>query len=343
MPLLLRRDKYSLVISPLKVLQEDQTKRFKNIGLKAAAVNGDTYSRDLQKELNEQTHNAILTSPEMCFEHQEFRKWLRDPVTGKRVLGAIIDEAHCASQWGGDFRPQYSRLDRLRAVLPAGSPILATSATISPSALKDVCSGLDIDLDEAFFLNLGNDRPNITPSIAVMDSGKDYGAVNKQLPKPSDASNVPAHAIDFLHAHRTAKAKRRVMRDFRRGKIKILVATEAAGMGADIPDIELIIEFGVPASLPIWYQRKGRAVRSPDLQGRAILLVEKSMFQRKKKHKKKSTGKSRAVAEPDSSDSDSDSGSEDGGPSFDHENPSGTAFYAPLTLGFRMTSWTQPR
>ncbi|KAJ6531399.1 P-loop containing nucleoside triphosphate hydrolase protein, partial [Mycena vulgaris] len=118
MPLPLRWEKYSLVISPLKVLQEDQAKRFQNIGLKAAAVNGDTYSRDLQK-------------------HDTFRKWLQDPTTGKRALGTIIDEAHCASQWGGDFRPHYALLNKLRAILPVSSPILAASATLSPFALKD--------------------------------------------------------------------------------------------------------------------------------------------------------------------------------------------------------------
>ncbi|KAJ6507106.1 hypothetical protein DFH09DRAFT_1289076 [Mycena vulgaris] len=103
MPLLLRREKYSLVISPLKVLQEDQ---------------------------------------------------LKDPTTGKRALGTIIDEAHCASQWRGDFRPHYALLNKLRAILPVGSPILAASATLSPFALKDICSSLDLDLNKTFFLNL---------------------------------------------------------------------------------------------------------------------------------------------------------------------------------------------
>ncbi|KAJ6494520.1 P-loop containing nucleoside triphosphate hydrolase protein [Mycena sanguinolenta] len=257
MPLLLHREKYSLVISPLKVLQEEQAKRFKKIVLKAAAVNGDMYSSDLQK----------------------------------------VQSLH-------------------------------------PS--------LDLDLDEMFFLNLGNDRPNITPSVVEMNSAKDYAAVKTHLPNPADVhspddlpktlvstnavkkmqilatqlrrdySHLPKGTIDFLHAHRTVKAKRHVMRDFRKGKIKILVATEAAGMGADISDIELIIQFGVPSSLTVWTQRLGRAVRNPAMQGRAILLYEKSMFKRKKKRKRKGSTVA-AVPEPDASDSDSNSDSEDEG------------------------------
>ncbi|KAJ7718342.1 P-loop containing nucleoside triphosphate hydrolase protein [Mycena metata] len=350
MPLLLDRSKFVLVISPLKILQEDQAKRFRKMGLKAAAVNGDTYTRELQqarqfcdahRDLRTQTHNAIFTSPEMCFEHQDFRKYLRDDQTGKRIRAVIIDEAHCASQWGGDFRPHYALLHRLRSLLPVGTPILATSATLSPSALSDVCSGLDLDLRRSFFINLGNDRPNITPSVAQIKSSKDYEAVYAHLPDPADvrsAADLPKtivfanavkktqvlcrtirrrycpevrDAIVFLHSHRTAKSKRRIMKEFRKGKIKILVATEAAGMGADIRDIELIIQFGVPSSLSVWTQRAGRAGRSPELQARAILLVECSMFQRRKKRKRGATkGKAQSNPEPESSDSDSGSDSD---------------------------------
>ncbi|KAJ7149091.1 P-loop containing nucleoside triphosphate hydrolase protein [Mycena filopes] len=346
MPLLLDRSKFVLVISPLKILQEDQAKRFRKMGLKAAAVNADTYTRELQKaqlgqDLLTQTHNAILTSPEMCFEHQEFRKYLRDDQTGKRIRAIIIDEAHCASQWGGDFRPHYALLHRLRALLPVGTPILATSATLGASALTEVCSGLDLNLRKAFFVNRGNDRPNITPNVVHMNSSKDYDAIFPHLPDPAAVTSIADFpktivfanavkktqvicrnirrryapelrgAIDFLHSHRTAKSKRRIMKEFRKGKIKILVATEAAGMGADISDIELIIQFGVPSSLPVWIQRAGRAGRSPELQARAILLVERSMFQRRKK-RKRGAGKAPAKPsrEPDSSDSDSGSDSD---------------------------------
>ncbi|KAJ7456350.1 hypothetical protein B0H11DRAFT_1659632, partial [Mycena galericulata] len=66
----------------------------------------------------------------------------------KRILAVIVDEAHCASQWGGDFRPHYALLDRLRTSLPVGTPVLATSATLNPEALKEICTGLNLEEEE---------------------------------------------------------------------------------------------------------------------------------------------------------------------------------------------------
>ncbi|KAK7016093.1 hypothetical protein R3P38DRAFT_2786469 [Favolaschia claudopus] len=170
-----------------------------------------------------------------------------------------------------------------------------------------------------------------------MKSAKDYDAVFTHLPKPSEVHrpedlpkttiftnavkktqilasrirrhypHIPKRSIAFLHAYRTPKAKRRVMRDFRRGKIRILVATEAAGMGADIPDISLVIGFGVTSTPEIWIQRLGRAGRDPSLQARAILLYEVSMFQRKKKGDTTTTALNADLSDSDSgSDSDDD-------------------------------------
>ncbi|KAJ6481357.1 P-loop containing nucleoside triphosphate hydrolase protein [Mycena vulgaris] len=316
MPLLLHCEKFVLIISPLKVLQEDQAARFEAIGLAAAAVNGDTYTRQMKDALDKQSLNAILTSPEMCFTHPGFRKWLRSEPTAQRLLAVIVDEAHCASQWEGDFRPHYSMLNSPRTLLPVGRPVLATSATLNPEALRDICSNLNVDPDESFYLNLGNDRPNITPSIVLMNSAKDYDALDTVLPDPATIQSIAdapkslifTHAIkktqiicrhlrrlysgdeiafDFLHAHRTAKAKRRVMKQFRKGKIKFLVATEAAGMEADIADIELVIEFGVPQSPDVWSQHMGRAGRCPGLQARVIMLREEGTTRPKKIRKPK--------------------------------------------------------
>ncbi|KAI5891101.1 P-loop containing nucleoside triphosphate hydrolase protein [Schizophyllum commune H4-8] len=305
-----------LVISPLKILQDDQASRFRDAGIAAAAVNGDTYSK-VKQNLEALKYRALLTSPEMCLENDAFRKFLTSSDFQRSIRAVIIDEAHCIGQWGGDFRKHYGSLNKLRALFPATVPFLAATATLPPKALNEVCDKLHIDLDESYFINLGNDRPNITQHVRFIDSAHDYSALKELLSvnakKPDDIVKtivfvnsrngtqevcrevrklLPRHLrkhVDFLHAVRKDRTKRRIMRRFRNGRIRILIATEAAGMGADIPDIIQVIQLGAPRSLSIYLQRAGRAVRNAVLQGRAYLLMEKSAFrlQKKKKPKKK--------------------------------------------------------
>ncbi|KAL1681648.1 P-loop containing nucleoside triphosphate hydrolase protein, partial [Schizophyllum commune] len=272
-----------LVISPLKILQQDQADRFTVAGIPAVPVNGDTWRSSL-----------------------DFRKFLTSCEFQRRLRVVAIDEAHCVSQWGGDFRKHYAMLHKVRSLFPASVPFLAATATLPPKARDEVCTELHIDMDDAFFVNLGNDRPNITQEVRFVDSGHDYAALAEFLPTnattPEEIPKTiifvnsrtgaqeaareirklfPPHLhdyIQFLHAIRKGRTKERVMERFREGAIKILIATEAAGMGADIPDIMLVIQLGIPGSLSIYLQRAGRAVRSATLQGRAILLVERSVF-----------------------------------------------------------------
>ena len=196
----------------------------------------------------------------MCLKHPEFRKWLTAKEMTDNIMAIIVDEAHCISQWGGDFRPLYSQIEKLCAFMPPDIPVLLTSATLPPAALADCFSCMNVDVKDSFTLNLGNHRPNITMSVLHMDGSKDYKAIYDVLPDPNSitaakdfqktiifTNSVNAtqvlcqdlrqrygstfcHHIDFLHAHRTAKAKQHVMKLFRKGVIKILIATEAAGM-----------------------------------------------------------------------------------------------------------------
>ncbi|CAA7271578.1 unnamed protein product [Cyclocybe aegerita] len=319
MPLL--DNKKVIVISPLKVLQLEQAERFEKMKLAAVAVNGDTWNSELQKDLEQGKYRGIFTSPEMCLKHTEFRNHLTSSF--QDICAVIVDEAHCIAQWGGDFRTAYSEIGKLRAFFPPNIPILATSATLPQAALQEVRSQLGIDAADSFFLNLGNDRPNIEFSVHKMNSSTDFKALKPLLtrkPNPSTPDDFhksivfidsvqsshqvlrevrswyPRHLrkhIDFLHAHRSPKAKRRAMRRFRNGRTRILITTEAAGMGADISDIEQVIQFGVPSSLSVWMQRAGRAGRDPSINACAILLVEKSMFEQqkiRKGRKKKGVG-----------------------------------------------------
>ncbi|KAF8812628.1 P-loop containing nucleoside triphosphate hydrolase protein [Phlegmacium glaucopus] len=244
MPLLLDKKKKAIVISPLKILQADQAERFQKLKVSAVAVNSDTWDAKLQKELENNTYQGIFASPEMCLKHDGFCNVLTSS-NFQDITAIIVDEAHCIAQWGAFFPPHI--------------PIFATSATLPPATLPQ-------DLIKSIIFT---NSVNSTQLIA-----KD---VRSWLPKHLQKY------VGYLHANRTPEAKRKVMKYFHKSKLLVLIATEAAGMGADIPDIEQVIQFGVPLSLTIWMQRAGRAGRSQEVNACAILLFEKSIFQHQKK------------------------------------------------------------
>ena len=127
--------------------------------------------------------------PEMCLEHNVFCKILTDKNFSKNICAIIVDEAHCISQWGGDFWKLYALLEKLQAFFPPNVPFLATSATLPPLALRDVHSKLAIDPDTSFYLNLGNDRPNMAMFVQQINGLDDYEAL------------WPAHSVEFPVPH----------------------------------------------------------------------------------------------------------------------------------------------
>ncbi|PIL35264.1 transporter [Ganoderma sinense ZZ0214-1] len=323
------------VISPLKALQRDQATRFRNLGVSAVPVNRDTWSKSLQEEIVNSSHRALFIGPEMCLQHAGARETLRAVGLADGFMGFVVDEAHCISQWGGDFRPDYSQLSVLRTFVPQRrAPIAAFSATMAPGVISEVEESLLINPATSFYLNLGNNRANIYLQVFALENSLDFAALDALLPlgTVSRAADVPKTIIfansrrmtlriwsylceklrlpvagrlpiAFLHAYRRQRARVRVMDAFVSGEVRILVATEAAGMGADIPDIEHAIHFGAPPSLTTWIQRAGRAGRSPRILARATLLIEKSAFQlinrkgpRKPKKQKTSTAESATTA-----------------------------------------------
>ena len=194
----------------------------------------------------------------MCLCDTGFHQLLKNDLFSQRILAFVVDEVHCVSQWGGDFRLWYRKLDPLQAFVPMGVPILATSATLPPSALSDVTQKLIINLEKSFFLNLKNDRPNISWSVKTCHSSSDYSSLDFWLPpllgRKDDIRKtivfvklclstqeacrhlrmlLPHHlqkSVAYFHVLWSQFAKCTVMNNFRNNRIKILVATEVAGM-----------------------------------------------------------------------------------------------------------------
>jgi superfamily II DNA helicase RecQ len=172
-----------------------QAERFKKIGLTASAVNGETYTPELHKvshskidlyfypkifqEIESRQVRVLVTSPEMCIEHDQFSKILRTPEYSKNMVAIIIDEAHCVSQWGESFQKKFAELGKLRSYVPSHVPFFATSATLPPHILEDVKSKLCFSPTTIFIINLGNERANITPMVCRMKGGaKDLAALD---------------------------------------------------------------------------------------------------------------------------------------------------------------------
>lgn len=195
----------------------------------------------------------------MCLEHPQFSALLRSPKWTKDVFATLnIDEAHCISQWGDNFRAKFKELGRLRSYFPLHVPVLATTATAPPRVLEEIHETLGFRPETTFHLNLGNNRPNITYHVRRLKGAEsDYDALNwvvDDVPeggraeptmifceKRETTQRLANHLRDrakeplktriaYYHAGRSKRARRKIMKKFREGEIDILCTTEAAGM-----------------------------------------------------------------------------------------------------------------
>lgn len=202
----------------------------------------------------------IVTSPEMAIENPSFRKLFVQPSFSKTVAAIVIDECHLITTWGDQFRMAYGKLKYLRSYVGTHTPFLAVSATLTKEARFQVATALQMDRPHTFYLNLGNDKPNIKWEVKRMtypvnefndldfivngDNRHPNGSLKKTMVFANEISTThriayhlrsllpPSqhHLVQFYHAQRSRRSKEIVMEQFVRGEVLILVATEAAGM-----------------------------------------------------------------------------------------------------------------
>jgi superfamily II DNA helicase RecQ len=137
-------------------------------------------------------YQDIFGLPEICLQHEEFQKHLAG-TKFEGLCAIIIDEMHCISQWGSNFWKAYSELSKLWAFFPPHIPILGTSATVPPSALQEVHVSLLIDPETSFFLNLGNNHPNLSFKVHQLNSASNFNILRPYLtqgPNPSLPANI---------------------------------------------------------------------------------------------------------------------------------------------------------
>ncbi|KAJ7288849.1 P-loop containing nucleoside triphosphate hydrolase protein [Mycena rebaudengoi] len=307
------KGKVTLMISPLLSLHEEQVDTFQNeFGLKAIAINSahGGCTKEIVQSIVAGEHQIVLISPEMLLTRRFIDGVLRKPEFGTRCLSVFIDEAHCVSHWGDSFRKKYGSIGIVRAFLPRAVPVIAVSATLTPRVHDDILVKLRINPKDYVYVNIGNDRPTVAHVVRAMEhpmnSHRDLDfLVDENMESPHDipkaflysddtkeGAGIIDHLNDRVHpdyrsrglvrpynASMSREYRDAVMLLFHAGVIRILVCTDAAGMGCDLPDIDIVVQWKAPTNMSSWIQRLGRAARGLGRAGLAVMLVEKTAFE----------------------------------------------------------------
>lgn len=264
----------TLVVSPLISLMQDQIEGLLQRGVPAAFINSTLTPRQAEERMRQAEEGEIkllYVAPER-FDSFSFREWIR------RVEASlyVIDEAHCVSTWGHDFRPAYLRLGAQRGMI-CDPPILAVTATATPQVRDDVVEQLGL-VDPVVHVT-GFDRPNLEWRMVRAEGEEQRNAALLEELRELDGSAVvyasTQRTVDAVaqmlcdhdlpavayHAGNTLKARAERQEEFMSGRTPILVATTAFGMGVDKSDVRKVVHYNFPGSLEAYYQEAGRAGR----------------------------------------------------------------------------------
>jgi ATP-dependent DNA helicase RecQ len=269
------KNKLVVVISPLIALMKDQVDGLSRIGIRAGFLHSgqtETEKREVFYQLNQGGAFVLYLSPERTAK-EGFQKWIQ----GRDIALFAIDEAHCVSQWGHDFREEYAELKLLKKLCPQ-VPILALTASATPFVLKDIAKQLDLR-DPVKHVH-GFYRPNLYYQVETcvddFEKMRFLRQALKQFPEGRvliycGTRNVTEElaaslgtefaGVDYYHAGLSSLDRQTKQEGFAYGSSRILIATNAFGMGIDHPDVRLVIHYQMPANIDSLYQEMGRAGR----------------------------------------------------------------------------------
>lgn len=279
----------TLIVSPLLALMRDQVAAAARAGIRAVTMNSANTHEwdDVARALSTGAVDVLLVSPERL-NNPRFRAELL-PGLSAHVGLVVVDEAHCISDWGHDFRPDYRRIRDLLTELPAGVPVLATTATANSRVVTDIAEQLGVGGHEVTTLRGPLARPSLRLGVLRLGdaaarvawltahlndlhgSGIVYTLTVSAAEETAALLSGAGH-LALAYTGRTDPAEREDAENaLRDNRVKALVATSALGMGFDKPDLGFVVHLGAPASPVAYYQQVGRAGRATE-QADVLLL-----------------------------------------------------------------------
>jgi ATP-dependent DNA helicase RecQ len=284
------REGLTLVVSPLIALMKDQVDAMQALGIAATFINSSLSQAEQRERMEEMAAgrlDLVYIAPERL-RHNLFQEKVRQA----NVQLLAVDEAHCISEWGHDFRPDYARLGRFRERL--GFPqTIALTATATPKVRDDVAKQLQLRQPKVFITGFARSNLRFEVQEPYGDLGK-YEALKQFLEETPGAGIIYAatrkrceelveilremqkdRKVGLYHAGLLPEERRSIQDDFMEDRLPLIVATNAFGMGIDKPDLRFVVHYNMPGSLEAYYQEAGRAGRD-GLRSRCLLLFSQA-------------------------------------------------------------------
>ena len=274
----------TLVISPLISLMKDQVDQLQANGIEADFLNSSQtleQQQQVQNKLISGQLKLLYVSPEKVMTNSFFQL-----ISYSKVSFIAIDEAHCISQWGHDFRPEYTQLGGLKASFPH-APIMALTATADYATRQDILTHLNLENPHKYIGSF--DRPNIRYTLeekykpmeqltrfVLAQKGKSgiiYCNSRNKVERIAESLRNKGVSAAAYHAGMETVLRERVQQDFQRDNVQVVVATIAFGMGINKSNVRFVAHFDLPRSIESYYQETGRAGRD-DLPAEAVLFYE---------------------------------------------------------------------